>query len=452
MARRIRSGHVGAALTLAMCGLAGSACAAAGTAGSASPATLPAPLYAVGNIAVPMVDDSRATPADGPVPGHPGRTLRVEIFYPASGVPGSPLSEYGAPAHGGPFPLIVFSHGFGSSAAAYQALLVRWAAAGFVVAAPTFPLTSVTTPGGADLADYVNQPGDVSFVISQMLAASKSGQGPLAGSIDPSEIAAAGHSLGGVTTLGLVGDTCCRDQRVDAAVVISGDAISFPGGRAVAPSIPMLFVHGDADQVVPYASSIAAFDDARGPKGLLTLVGGGHGTPVDATAPAFVSVVRTTIDFFDLFLKGARPAAAALRRDGRIPGTRLTLALTPGSHHVHLPVPKSATGTLHASVTPSQGLVDGQQVVVSWRDYTPGVSVNILQCSTPVGGPQACSLGTGVIGTADPIGSGSVSFVVHTGPVGAGRCDAAHSCVVVVNQGGSSDVTASVLVPVTFAP
>lgn len=441
-----------AALAAASCGLLSSACTAAGTAGGQVPMSLPAPAYAVGNIAVPMVDDSRPTPADGPVPGHPGRTLRVEIYYPATGVPGSPLSEYGKAARtGSRFPLIVFAHGFGSSPAAYQALLVRWAAAGFVVAAPTFPLTNVTTPGGADLADYVNQPGDVSFVISQMLDASQSGQGPLAGLIDPSEIGAAGHSLGGVTTLGLVGDSCCRDARVGAAVVISGDAISFPGGGAVAPSIPMLFVHGDADQVVPYASSIVAFDGARGPKGLLTLIGGGHDTPVDAAGPAFVSVLRTTTDFFDFALKHSPSAAASLRRDGRIPGARLTLALTPGST-VHLPVPKSANGTLHASVTPSEGLVDGQQVVVSWRDYKPGVSVNILQCSTPVGGPQACSLGTGVIGTPDPIGSGSVSFVVHTGPVGAGVCDAAHACVVVVNQGGSSDVTASVLVPVTFAP
>lgn len=451
MAIRRTATRLALGLAAALCCLASSACSTATSSNGAAAATLPAPAYAVGNVTVPMVDTSRPTPADGQVPGHPGRDMKVEIFYPAAGVPGGAISEYGPPARTGRFPLIVFSHGFGSSPGAYEALLVRWAAAGYVVAAPAFPLTGATTPGGADLADYVNQPRDVSFVISQMLDASASGRGPLAGLIDPSEIGAAGHSLGGVTTLGLVANSCCRDQRVDAAVVISGDAISFPGGRSVTPSIPMFFVHGGADQIVPYSASVAAFDAARGPKALLTLVGGGHTTPVDPAGAAFVSVVRATIDFFGLYLQHSRTASAALRHDGRAPDTRLTLALTPGST-MRLPLPRAGTGTLHASVAPSQGLVDGQQVVVSWRDYTPGVTVNILECSTPVGGPQACSLGTGVIGTPDPIGSGSVSFVVHTGAIGAGTCDAGHPCVVVVNEGGSSAVTASSLVPITFAP
>src|SRR6202020_2802854 len=95
-----------------------------------------------------------------------------------------------------PHPLIVFAHGLGASPQDYQQLLTAWAAAGYVVAAPLFPLSSSETPGGPDGGDIGNQPGDMSFVIGQMLEASSSPSGPLSGLIDSDEIGAAGHSNG----------------------------------------------------------------------------------------------------------------------------------------------------------------------------------------------------------------------------------------------------------------
>ena len=53
-------------------------------------------------------------------------------------------------------------------------MLTAWAAAGYVVAAPLFPLSSSETPGGPDGGDIGSQPGDMSFVIGQMLKASSS--------------------------------------------------------------------------------------------------------------------------------------------------------------------------------------------------------------------------------------------------------------------------------------
>ena len=52
----------------------------------------------------------------------------------------------------------------------YERLLDAWARAGYVVAAPSFPLTQKHVPGGRRERDLVNQPGDMSFVISRMLA------------------------------------------------------------------------------------------------------------------------------------------------------------------------------------------------------------------------------------------------------------------------------------------
>ncbi len=67
---------------------------------------------------------------------------------------------------GGPYPLIVFSHGLGASPAGYRSLLVVWAAAGYVVAAPAFPKTNSAATDGINPGDFANQPADVTAVIS----------------------------------------------------------------------------------------------------------------------------------------------------------------------------------------------------------------------------------------------------------------------------------------------
>jgi hypothetical protein len=59
--------------------------------------------------------------------------------------------------------------------------LRAWARGGYVVAALIFPLENARAPGGPNEADLVNQPRDMSFVISRMLQASASRTGFFAG-------------------------------------------------------------------------------------------------------------------------------------------------------------------------------------------------------------------------------------------------------------------------------
>src|SRR5690242_17340592 len=59
----------------------------------------------------------------------------------------------------GPQPLVVFAHGFALTPAVYEHLLDAWAHAGYVVAAPVFPLGNADAPGGPTESDLVNQPG-----------------------------------------------------------------------------------------------------------------------------------------------------------------------------------------------------------------------------------------------------------------------------------------------------
>ena len=428
--------------------------------------------FAVGYHVETLMDPSRSTPTNGTAPGHPGRTLETFIFYPAStsapkaGLGGAGVGLDAAPQRqAGTFPLIVFAHGFGTdpNLSEYSALLEQWAAAGYVVATPLFPLTRGDAPGSPDLADYINQPGDMAFVADQVVSQSNASTGILSGLVNTSEVGAAGHSLGGVTTLGLVANSCCRDAHIRAAVVMSGDPIKFPTGAVnyrTAP--PLLLVHGNADQAVPYVSSIDAFNGASAPKGLLTVEGGNHDSPVTPTDAAFPSVVRTTIDFFDRYLKGDKATVGRLvaagnngsqPADSQSKVTKLVFVATPGTKAT-LPVPKTIKRNLRATVTPTQGLTDGKSVTISWEGFAPGVAVNILQCSvSPPTMASDCNLNTATVLHPDPQGSGSLQFVVHTGPSGSGTCDATHpGCVLVINQGGSLSAAATVATPISFAP
>jgi hypothetical protein len=170
-------------------------------------------------------------------------------------------------------------------------------------------------------------------------------------------------------------------------------------------------------------------------------------------------VVRTTIDFFDRYLTGETAAVGRLVAnkgaspvDAQRHATTLTFVAAPGAN-AKLPVPPTVTRTLQATVTPTQGLSDGQILTVSWEGFAPGVAVNILQCSVPLPTTASdCDLKTATLLHADPQGSGSLPFTVHTGLAGTGLCDASHpQCVVVINQGGSLSPVATVATPITFA-
>jgi predicted dienelactone hydrolase len=251
-------------------------------------ATPPSRTYAVASTTFTFVDSTRATPANGSFVGAPTRTLSTLVLYPAT-------------TNGGPFPLVVFAHGFTASGPAYAPLLRQWAARGFVVAAPTFPLSSQDAPGGPTVLDYRNQPGDVSFVITEMLRESSDPHSPLHGLIARNRIAVAGHSLGAITTLAVAYNSCCQDARIDAAVPISGIMLPFGTGTTwfAGPSVPLLLIHGNADRTVPYVSSVKSYAAASAPKYFMTLEGAPH-TPF--FGPWGADINNAVVTFFDRYL------------------------------------------------------------------------------------------------------------------------------------------------------
>jgi dienelactone hydrolase len=228
------------------------------------------------------------------------------VWYPAQGVAGGAARSGAAPASGR-FPLILLSHGLTGLPAYFAPAGTRWAAAGFVVAAPAYPHTKHGAPH-FDVTDVVNQPADASYVITQVLASDPA-------HIDPVAIAAAGHSAGGYTTTGLLSSR--RDARLRAAIVVAGALL---GGAYTGPATPVLFVHGDADQTVPYQNGRAAYDALPWPKAFLTVEGGDHGRYLAAGGRGFDQLIATTTDFLRWTLYGDGAAKDRLGRDAPAPG------------------------------------------------------------------------------------------------------------------------------------
>lgn len=252
-----------------------------------------------------FVDSSRPTDAGSTTPAAPNRTLVTTLYRPTGK---------------GPFPLIVFGHGSDGHPDKFTELLGAWASAGYAVAAPAFPLTNSTVAAfGANVGDVVNQPGDMSFVLTQVLRENGDKHSRFYRAIDRRHIGAAGLSLGGATTYMAVFDDCCRDDRFTAAMVLDGirlgDALKLDG------HVPLLIAHSDTDPALPYASARAAYDAAHGPVWLVTLHGASHSTQWENDPTPYDAIgERLTVDFWNATLRRRQAAFAALQRDATVAG------------------------------------------------------------------------------------------------------------------------------------
>ena len=230
--------------------------------------------YAVGVRTVMMTDPSR------------NRTLPVDIWYPA-GEGGSsntyrldafglPLVSLSSPARrdapvaaGGPWPLVLFSHGFGGIRFQSFFLTEHLASHGFVVAAPDHPgntLTDVAFGGGDATQSSIDRPLDMLFVLDQMLGGSIP--------VDAQRIGVTGHSFGAWTAL----EVARRDTRFRAVFPMA------PGFRnGSTPDFvadigrPLAIFGGSVDHTCPFdANQRAPYDLAQTPKFLVEIMGAGH--------------------------------------------------------------------------------------------------------------------------------------------------------------------------------
>jgi dienelactone hydrolase len=211
----------------------------------------------------------------------------------------------------GPWPLVVFGHGFATTPFRYRRLLQAWAAAGYLVAAPVFPLGNAHAPGGPDENDIVNQPRDMSFVITRLLAASASPESRLHGLADGTRIAVTGQSDGAETAFATAYERPWHDRRVRAAVILSGAEL---GGHAplISHAPPLLAVQGTADRINPPIYTLDLFHAVGRPRFLLLLRHSGHLGPYTVPGPRLAAVERVSIAFLDHYLR-SQPLGAISR-------------------------------------------------------------------------------------------------------------------------------------------
>jgi predicted dienelactone hydrolase len=161
------------------------------------------PPYPVTEITLHLIDTSRPTISHGRLISST-RSLVTLLWM---------------PARPGRSPLVVFAHGFQVGPGPYTTLLEAWAAHGYAVAAPEFPLTDASVAGpNLDESDIDNQPADVRFVTDYLV----SPRSPVAGRLDPSQVAIAGHSDGAETALGAGTTPGPRGAPVYRAIIAFG--------------------------------------------------------------------------------------------------------------------------------------------------------------------------------------------------------------------------------------
>lgn len=196
-----------------------------------------------------------------------------------------------------PYPLVVFSHGYGTESIWYAWLVEHLASYGFVVVAPDHKESSAEDDALVRTTIVRPQAITNSLDYAEVLNAS---DGALAGMIDIEHVAVAGQSYGGYTALASGGarydmtayhDRCAAlpagdaneflcvfanaedqmaevaglaaapqglwdavaDSRIDALVTIAGDSYMFGEQGLAAITMPVLAIGGTLDSSTPYA-------------------------------------------------------------------------------------------------------------------------------------------------------------------------------------------------------
>jgi len=285
--------------------------------------------FGVGLQSHTFVDTSRVTPAEAGHPGAPTRTLPTAIFYPTttpgSGAYGADAVADAAPALAfGPYPVIVWAHGLTGNGVGDLDEFEPWIQAGYVVVAPTFPVSS-----GADaatltsLGDLHNQPTDVSFVLTQVFKMVSDDTNALHGVLDEKHVGAAGHSLGAATVLAFY-DKQYADSRFKVVYENSGGSLIKQGVKFDGITAPLLAAHGTVDDTLGYASDLQIWQRVAAPKFFLTLIGQGHDAPFfppvgDPPTTLNVLVDQVAVAFFNTYLKHDATGIGRMKQAGNSP-------------------------------------------------------------------------------------------------------------------------------------
>jgi predicted dienelactone hydrolase len=255
------------------------------------------------------------------------RVLDTVVWYPTAagagpinggmgGVVDAPLD-----LSGGPYPVLLFSHGSCGYPLQSTFLLPVIASRGYVVIAPPHPGNTVYDfpncgSPQVQVASAQERPQDVIFALDSLLAENATPSSPFFGALDPDRIGMSGHSFGGFTVYFVV----AQDARFKVAIPM---APATPGMQA-SLDVPSLFMLGGIDSVVNNPTTRTAYTNSTSPKYKVEIDHAGHYAFSDLCFPspdcnppttlsqdeAHRNVMRWVIPFLERHLKGDDTFAA----------------------------------------------------------------------------------------------------------------------------------------------
>ncbi|MCU1499482.1 MAG: hypothetical protein JWM47_3435 [Acidimicrobiales bacterium] len=238
------------------------------------------------------LDDGRRVvswyPAADSAADQPTETFDIAgLLSPAlqSQIPADKRPQYEIDAHpgaeqatGGPYPVVLFSHGFAGFPEQSADLVTHLASWGFVVVAPDHVerslsgLLGVAAKGVPELTDTEV----LSRSLDAAVADAERDASPLHGLLDLDHVAVAGHSAGA----GAAYEAASAEPRIKAFISYSVGLGRGEAGEDVppppVPEVPGMVMAATDDATIPVAESRAVYDAMRAPKYLVEIAGAGH--------------------------------------------------------------------------------------------------------------------------------------------------------------------------------
>jgi predicted dienelactone hydrolase len=199
-------------------------------------------------------------------------------------IPAEKRPVYEIPAHpgaeaasDGPFPVVVFSHGYGGFPEQSADLVTHLASWGFVVVAPDHVERSLSGLLGVAARGVAAQedPAVLSQALDAAVADAERVGSPLEGLLDLDHVAVAGHSAGAGAAYRAVSEEP-RFRAFIAYSIGTGDGADGEQERRPVPEVPGMVMAGTDDGIIPFAATEEVYDAMAAPRYLVAIEGAGH--------------------------------------------------------------------------------------------------------------------------------------------------------------------------------
>ena len=225
----------------------------------------------------------------------------------------------------GPWPIIIFSHGFHGCDTQSSFLMEALAEAGYAVFAPNHrdaacrnllallrrPGTSFVVPKNWNDATYADRAEDIEKLLNALSSDPRYHSPPF----DWHRVGLVGHSLGGYTVMELGGAwERWKDPRVKAVLALSPYSAPFiQEGTLGGLDVPIMYQGGTCDfGITPFVNKgNGAYDQTPPPKYFVEFDGAGHFAWTDLRKTYRAAIIEYSRAFLDCYLKG-KPFPQAL--------------------------------------------------------------------------------------------------------------------------------------------